>query len=361
MSKYSSENEIIKKKYLVDMDEGDGFSPSTIEGAENAINRFLDFVNHKCLKLVDSSTLKQFKNELVVTKSKKGGKLSLSTIEHTLKPLQRFFKWLKREDGYKKKLKSLDLRFLDLRREDKQKIHTAMKIKEYYSIEQVSLALNFNPKNDVEMRDRAIIATLACTAMRHESLITVKIKHFDIAREAIIQDPNTMKTKNNKWINTRIVPIDEAAVQIVINWVKYLKEYLHFGDNDPLFPKEKVQHNEYSQFVGGVALSREHIGNKHSVPEIIKRVFARVGFNYNNPHSFRDMLVFHVLANYGLQEAVALSLNLGHKNLAITIVNYYNPTPEQQFDILSKIGQLKKNEGGVSNEQILEFLKERIK
>lgn len=35
--------------------------------------------------------------------------------------------------------------------------------------------------------------------------------------------------------------------------------------------------------------------------------------------------------------------------------------PEQQFDILSKIGQLKKNEGGVSNEQILEFLKERIK
>lgn len=58
---------------------------------------------------------------------------------------------------------------------------------------------------------------------------------------------------------------------------------------------------------------------------------------------------------------MALSLNLGHKNLAITIVNYYNPTPEQQFDILSKIGKLKKRMRGVSNEQILEFLKEKIK
>lgn len=144
-------------------------------------------------------------------------------------------------------------------------------------------------------------------------------------------------------------------MRIVINWVKYLKEFLHFGDNDPLFPKEKVGHDEYNQFVGGIALSREHIGNHHSVPQIIKRVFARVGLKYHNPHTFRDMLVSHVLANYGIQEAVALSLNLGHKNLAITIANYYNPTPEQQFDILSKLGKAKKLDN--PNEEILAFVR----
>jgi site-specific recombinase XerD len=202
MRKYNNENEIIKKKYLVDMDEGDGFSPKTIDGANNAINRFLDYTNHECFKKTNSSTVKEFKNELLVTKNKNGGKLSLSTIEHTLKPLQKFFRWLKKEDGYKKKLKLLDLRFFDLKREDRQKIHTVKKIKEYYTIEQVALALNFNSKNDVEMRDRAIVATLACTAMRHESLITAKIKHVNLAKEAIIQDPSTMSTKNSKWINS---------------------------------------------------------------------------------------------------------------------------------------------------------------
>lgn len=361
MRKYSSENEIIKKKYLVDMDDPDGFSPKTIEGAKNAINRFEDLSLSKSFKEIDSSDLKEFKNKLLVTSSKNGGNLSLSTIEHTLKPLQRFFKWLKKEDGYKKKLKSLDLRFLDLKREDRQKIHTRPKIKEYYSIDQVALALNFNPKNDVEMRDRAIVATLACTAMRHESLITVKIKHVNLVQEAIIQDPSTMKTKNSTWINTKILPIDNRISQIVINWVKYLKEDLYFSDEDPLFPKELLLHDEHNQFVGGVALSREHITSKSPIPKIIKRIFERVGLKYHNPHSFRDMLAVYVIANYGTQEAVALSMNFGHKNLATLVNNYYIPTPNQQFDILSKVGQPKKNERGVSNEQILEFLKTQIK
>jgi integrase/recombinase XerD len=360
MRKYNNENEIIKKKYLVDMDEGDGFSSKTIDGAGNAINRFLDYTNHECFKKTNSNKIREFKNELLATKNKKGGKLSLSTIEHTLKPLQRFFKWLKKEDGYKKKLKLLDLRFLNLSREDRQKIHPRKKIKEYYSIEQVGLALNFNPKNIVEMRDRAIVAILACTAMRHESVITAKIKHINLAQESVTQDPNTMSTKNSTWINTKMIPINDCIPQIVINWAKYLKEDLYFSDEDPLFPKEQLQHNEYNQFVGGVALSKEHIANHNSIPKIIKRVFARVGLEYHNPHSFRDMLTAHILANYGLEEAVALSMNFGHKNLATLINNYYNPTPEQQFDILSRVGKPKKKNDDISNEDVMRYLKAQM-
>lgn len=195
MPKFNNKNEVIKKKYLVDMDEGDGFSNKTIEGAQNAINRFEDYTDNLCFENITSDILKKFKNELLVTRSLRGGNLSLSTIEHTLKPLQRFFKWLKKENGYKKKLASLDLRFLDLRREDKQKIHTTQKIKEYYSIEQVAFALNFNPKNDVEMRDQALVATLACTAMRHDSLITAKIKH---AKSGIRSDNLRSKHHENQ-------------------------------------------------------------------------------------------------------------------------------------------------------------------
>lgn len=205
------------------------------------------------------------------------------------------------------------------------------------------------------MRDRAVIATLTCTAMRHESLITVKVGHVDLKREGIFQDPSTMHTKGSKWINTRIIPIDDAIQKIVIDWIKYLKEKLNFSDNDPLFPKEQLLHNAYNQFVGGVALSKEHIESQHVIPEIIKRVFARVGLKYHNPHSFRDMLTHYVISNYGIQELAALSLNLGHEHIATTVGNYYSPTPEQQFEILSKIGKPKEL-GGIPKE-MLEYVR----
>lgn len=182
--------------------------------------------------------------------------------------------------------------------------------------------------------------------MRHESIISAKVGNFDLKREAVFQDPKIMNTKNDKFINTKIIPIDEDLKQIIINWVKYLKEVLKFSDNDPIFPKEQLQHDEYKQFVGGVTLSKEHIKNHHSIPKIINRVFARVGLKYNNPHSFRDMLVAYVVKNHGIQELAALSLTLG---------NYYQPTPEQQFDILSKIGQSKEKK--VVNSEILEYVR----
>ena len=346
MATYNSVNEIIKHRYFQDMEEGDGYSIKTIDSARNAINRYESFTNHECFKKSNIDTFMSFKHSLFTCKNSKGGQLSLSTIEHTVTPLQRFFKWLSKQNGYKKCLKAVDARYLGLKKEDRRKIHTVQNFKEYYTIEEIKLSLNFNPKSDVEMRDRAIIALLACTAMRHESLITAKIGHFDLKREAIIQDPNTMRTKNSKWINTYIIGIDEGLKQTVLNWVMYLKDDLHFSENDPLFPKEQVQHDEYQQFVGGVALSRNHIESHEPLTRIIKRVFERAGLQYNNPHTFRDMLTNLIINRYGMQELVALSLNLGHESVGITTANYYQPTPEQQFDILSKIGKPKELEEG---------------
>jgi integrase len=344
MSKHNSENEIIKHRYFQDMEKGDGYSTKTIDSARNAINRYEAFTNHECFKKSNIKTFAAFKSHLLTCKNAKGGQLSLSTIEHTVTPLQRFFRWLSKQNGYKKSLNAADARYLGLKKEDRRKIHTVPKFKEYYTIEEIKLALNFNPKSDVEMRDRAIIATLACTAMRHEAMITAKVGHFDLKRGVIIQDPNTMRTKNSKFINTTLIPLDDGVKQIAIDWVRYLKEELHFTDNDPLFPKEAVQHDEYNQFIGGVALSRNHIESHEPITRIIKRVFERVGLKYNNPHTFRDMQTHHIMRNGDIEQLAALSLNLGHENVAITIGNYYQPTPEQQFDILSKAGKPKKSE-----------------
>lgn len=359
MAKFNGANEIVKHRYFKDMEEGDGYSLKTVDAARNAINRYELFTDYTCLKKTDTNSFIGFKQSLLNGKNAKGMPLSLSTIEHTLAPLRKFFTWLRKEDGYKKSLKAADTRYLRLKREDRRKIQTVQKFKEFHSVEEVKRALNFNPKSDVEMRDRAIIATLACTAMRHESIITVKVGHLDIKREAIIQNPQTMRTKNSKWINAKLIGFDEGIKQIVLDWGRYLKEELHFTDNDPLFPKEQIQHDEYQQFIGGVALSRNHIKSHEPIARIIKRVFENAGLKYNNPHSFRDMQTHHFVNNYGLQEVAALSLNLGHENMAITIGNYYKPTPDQQFDILAKIGKPK--ESGDANKELLEYVRMQMR
>jgi len=43
----------------------------------------------------------------------------------------------------------------------------------------------------------------------------------------------------------------------------------------------------------------------------------------------------------------------GHENLAITLGNYYQPSPEQQFDILPKAGKPKKE----ANSEVMEFVR----
>ena len=95
MTKYNDANEIIKHKYFKDMEEGDGYSVKTVDSARNAITRYEVFTNHECFKKGNIATFTAFKNHLFECKSAKGGQLSLSTIEHTVTPLQKFFKWLK--------------------------------------------------------------------------------------------------------------------------------------------------------------------------------------------------------------------------------------------------------------------------
>ena len=362
MTKYNAKNEIIKKRYLKEMEDADGYKPKTIDATRNAINCYEVFTKFECLAKSNPEKFLEFKKYLIESKKNRHGKQSsLSHIEHTLTPLKKFFKWLAQQNGYRSRKKAFDVRYLSLKMEDRRKIRSVPKIKEYYEIDEVNRALNFNPKNDVEMRDRAILAILACTAIRHEALITLKVGHVDIKREAIFQDPRTMKTKNDKYINTKILDLGSGLKEIVVNWVKYLKEELNFNNNDPLFPKEELTHNEYMEFVGGVKISKNHIQSHGVIPKVVNRVMGKVGLKYINPHSFRNMQIDYVLKNCGIQEAAALSLNYGHESLAITIGNYYKPTPEQQFDILGKIGKEKEENVALSDKELIDFVRKQMK
>jgi len=237
MAKFNSENERVKRKYYREMEESAGYSGRSIDSIVKALARYEEFTGYESFKKFNSDKAVAFKKHLLDSNNKKGEPLSASTVQHTLKPVKAFFEWLAREAGYKSRIRFSDIRYFNMTHKDKRKTQP-LKFKEYPSFEQVRKVLAFNPANDLEMRDRAIFACLACTAIRDGALIGLKLKHVDLNRKVIIQDPNEVETKFSKWINTRFFPVGDDIHRIVINWVKYLREELMFGDNDPLFPKK---------------------------------------------------------------------------------------------------------------------------
>jgi site-specific recombinase XerD len=109
------------------------------------------------------------------------------------------------------------------------------------------------------MRNRAIFAALAATGIRHDALISLKIKHVNLQLQAIIQEPLEVNTKRGKLINSKLLNVCDGAPEIVMSWVKYLKADLFFSDKDPIFPKEMLVHDEFSQFKATRKLTKEHV------------------------------------------------------------------------------------------------------
>ncbi|MEI7669210.1 MAG: hypothetical protein WCJ33_03920 [Pseudomonadota bacterium] len=106
----------------------------------------------------------------------------------------------------------------------------------------------------------------------------------------VIQDPREINTKFSKRIDTYFFPVGEDIENVVINWVKYLKEEKQFGGNEPLFPKNQITHAEDNSFISG-GLSRENWQSVTPLRNIFKDMFLDAGIKYYNPHSFRNTLV----------------------------------------------------------------------
>ena len=73
--------------------------------------------------------------------------------------------------------------------------------------------------------------------MRDGALISLRVKHVDPARLRVIQNPKEVATKASKRIDTFFFPVSDTCEQIVVEWLRYLREALLFSDDDPLFPK----------------------------------------------------------------------------------------------------------------------------
>lgn len=337
--KINAKNERIKKEYFIYLKEAKKHSDSTIDNIRKAILRWEEFAKYKDFGLSKQAAI-SFKKHLAGTKAHASGDtLSLSTLNSTINILKEFFKWLAYQNGYKKKINIFHTEYLSLS-ENETRAAKSTGFKPYPTLEQIRKVIFAMPYDtDVEKRNRALIAFTLLTAARDGAISSLKLKHIDLEHSLVKQDPNEVKTKFRKRIDTFFFPVDDDIKQIFIDWIKYLKEEKLYGNDDPVFPRTKLVQGDNSNFVAG-GLEPINWNSASQIREIFKTAFETAGLQYYNPHSFRKTIV--TLGEQLCQtpeEFKAWSQNLGHESPITTFTSYGYVPVNRQGDIIKGIGK----------------------
>jgi len=342
--KINSSNERIKKQYLEYLKEAKKLSELTIDNIRKSILRWEEYTNYK-----DFSITKQlaigFKKRLSETKAKRSGdSLSLSTMNSTINNLKDFFKWLGYQKGYKKSINILHVDYLSLS-ENETRAAKATGFKPYPTLEQIRKVIFSMPSNtDIEKRNQALLAFTILTGMRDGAIASLKLKHIDLEHGLVKQDPREVKTKFRKRIDTFFFPVGDDIKQIVIDWIRYLKEEKLYGNDDPVFPRTKLELDEQNSFSSG-GLEPIHWTSASPIMKVFKEAFIKAELDYYSPHTFRKTIV-----NLGEklcknpEEFKAWSQNLGHESPLTTFVSYGYVDVHRQGDIIKNIGKPDKDD-----------------
>lgn len=207
------------------------------------------------------------------------------------------------------------------------------------TIEQIDHVLELMPAATIfDRRNRALIAFTLLTGARDNAVASLRLRHLDVQRRVVFQDPRAVRTKASKAIRTWFFPVGDLAEQTVCDWVRELRDEHLWGDDDPLFPPTQIGQNLHQQFAP-VGLLRSTWSNADPIRKIFGRAFELAGLPYFNPHSFR-----RTLARLGErlcktpEEFKAWSQNLGHEQVLTTFSSYGSVPLHRQGEIILSLG-----------------------
>jgi len=343
MTKHSPENERIKRKYFAYLKEAEGHSEPTVDAAAKALSRFEEYTRYKDFKKFHYEQATAFKRHLAEQMGQRSGKrLSKATLHATLTQLRQFFFWLAGQPGYKARLQYSDAKYFNLSDKD-TRVATAQREKKAPTLEQVRRVIEMMlGGNEIERRNRALIAFTLLTGARDGAIASMKLKHVDLKEGCVYQDSREVKTKNSKTFTTYFLPVGEEVRRIVEEWVSYLREDKLWGNDDPLFPATRVALGATCQFEAS-GLDRKHWSNAEPIRKVFHEAFERADLPYFNPHSFRN-----TLAQLGEklckspEDYKAWSQNYGHEKVMTTFMNYGRVETERQGEIIRELGAPRK-------------------
>jgi integrase len=116
--------------------------------------------------------------------------------------------------------------------------------------------------------------------------------------------------------------------------LRFLKDELSFGPEDPLFPSTRVGHG-IDRAYEAQGLSRRPWSTAAPIRSIFRAAFAAADLPYSNPHSFRNTLVrLGQRLRLTPEEWKAWSQNLGHESESTTFVGYGHVPLHRQAEIM---------------------------
>jgi integrase len=251
--------------------------------------------------------------------------------------LKDFFRWLSCQPGYKSKVLATDIDHLSLS-EKETRAAKEPGFKSFPTIEQVRAVIRQMPaETEVEQRDRALIAMTILTGARDSALASLRLKHIDLDCKLVVQDPREVMTKRSKRIDAYFFPVGDDFEAIVVDWIRYLREEKLYGNDDPVFPRTRVERGPEGAFVAE-GLEPVFWQNTAAIRRIFREAFAAAGLAYFRPHSFRDTLV-----KFGEDHAPTIahfkawSQNLGHEQVSTTLNGYGEIAPHRQGELVRSV------------------------
>lgn len=260
--------------------------------------------------------------------------LSTSTVKHRASHLKSFFEWLLKQEEGARLPKDLPEYFELPRAAFARALPKA--IKEYPAIREAEEMLQAMPsKSLVDRRARAIFAIAFLGALRADTVISLQIKHVDVAGRRIIQDGTAVRSKNGKSEHIFWFPIPTSFEEEVIGWIETLKGR-GYREEDALFPsadwllEPRKLMNRGDQSVPVMA-------TKHAVSEAFALASKNSATKYS-PHSAKHTIgALRDEKRMTHEQRRAWSENMGHESERITETHYAKFSDEQRSEVLESI------------------------
>jgi integrase/recombinase XerD len=335
MQTHNADNERIKRRYLTYLRDAKRYSESSLDGVNKALHRFDSYGKFRDFRKFHIEQAVAFKRHLEGQTNERTGKpLSKATLHATMGALRGFFVWLAGQHGYRRRLSYSDAEYFNLSEKD-VRIAKAVREQPIGTVDQVRHVISSMPTgNDVERRDRALVAFFLLTGARDGAVVSLKLKHIDLVEGRLIQDAREVRTKFSKTFVTYFFPVGEEVRAIVTSWIEHLRIGLFWGPDDPLFPATRVTVGSERQFVAD-GLARKHWTTATSIRRIFRDAFDRVGLPYFPPHTIRKTLVqLGQRTCRTPEEFKAWSQNLGHEQVLTTFASYGSVASTRQADII---------------------------
>jgi integrase len=368
MTKIVYLNEQRKREFLEHLKGAEGFAESSINTFAEAIDQWQFFTKSDDFANFNKTKALAFRNWLNLRKANtENGTISIVTQYNYLRRVKRFFSWLSGQPIYKNKILKNDVEFLRLSKGDARIAQQGTTKKMPTFEEAKAIIENIEIKNEIDMRDRAVICFALITGIRISAITTLKIKNFDANNNLIDQNPaDGVKTKNSKRILTTFFPINWSEPEkYFIEWFDHLKEK-GFQANHPIFPATmnnfNVKKSEYSK----KSVDKRFWSGTSGARKIFEKRCKNANVPYFHPHSFRHLIV-NILSKTRLteEEKRAISLNLGHANVGTTFgsYGYGSITDEDAVKIVQKLKTSNSGAGYIITENeraVLESVMKRI-